>query len=56
MYLRMNQYFRCKDAKNNFTKEDELSEEFKEHTEQLNVINKNNLCNISIVYQRKKDF
>mmetsp|Transcript_6442 Transcript_6442/g.5748 ORF Transcript_6442/g.5748 Transcript_6442/m.5748 type:complete len:124 (-) Transcript_6442:106-477(-) len=56
LYLRMNQYFRSKDAKNNFQKEDEDSIEFKENTAKLDMMNKQNLCNLCVLYLKQQDW
>ena len=54
VYGKVHSYFRTKDAKNNFQKEDETTEEFLRLTQDLDVINKTTLTNICDIHSKSK--
>ena len=54
VYGKVHSYFRTKDAKNNFQKEDETTEEFLRLTQDLDVINKTTLTNICVIHSKSK--
>lgn len=54
VYGKVHSYFRTKDAKNNFQKEDETTEEFIRLTQDLDVINKTTLTNICVIHSKNK--
>ncbi|TNV85630.1 hypothetical protein FGO68_gene3643 [Halteria grandinella] len=56
LYGKVHSYFRTKDAKNNFQKEDETTEEFKGKTAELDVINKTTLTNMCVIHARGKEW
>lgn len=49
-------YFRTKDAKNNFQKEDETDPSFIQATAELEVISKTTLTNLCVIMARRKDW
>ena len=49
IYKRMNHFFRGKDAKNNFSKENEQSVEYRDAIDELDLIAKSNLTNLAVV-------
>lgn len=49
IYKRMNHFFKGKDAKNNFCKENEQSVEYRDAIDELDLIAKSNLTNIAVV-------
>ena len=54
VYLRMHEFFKGSDAKNNFVKEDIESQEYKDANEQLAQLKKVNLTNLSVLYLNQK--
>ena len=54
VYGKVHSYFRTKDAKNNFQKEDETTEEFIRLTQDLDLINKTTLTNICVIHSKSK--
>jgi hypothetical protein len=55
VYKRMHEFFKGNDAKNNFVKEDEESEEYKECSATLDGLRKVNLTNLAVICIKKKD-
>ena len=56
IYTRINQYFRSKDARNNFSKEDEDTLDFRNGKDELDNINKIVLSNICVIHLKNKDW
>ena len=56
MYGRINQYFRSKDAKNNFSKEDENTVDFRNGKDELEAISKVVLSNICVIHLKNKEW
>lgn len=56
IYNRINMYFRSKDARNNFQKEDEDALEYRNLKEELNVLNKQILTNMCVIHLKNKDW
>lgn len=54
VYGKVHSYFRTKDAKNNFQKEDETTEEFIRITQELDMLNKTTLTNICVIHTKSK--
>ena len=55
-YNKVHMYFRTKDAKNNFQKEDDTTEAFTQATQELDLLNKTVLTNMCVIHTRKKDW
>ena len=55
-YNKVHMYFRTKDAKNNFQKEDETTEEFLSCTRDLDILHKTTLTNMCVINARNKDW
>jgi tetratricopeptide (TPR) repeat protein len=55
-YGKVHSYFRTKDAKNNFQKEEEGSEEFVRMTRELEALHKTTLTNICVLHAKNKDW
>ena len=55
-YGKVHMYFRTKDAKNNFQKEDETTEDYVAAIKELDAINKTTLTNICVIHARQKDW
>ena len=51
----MHEFFKGNEAKNNFVKEDEESEEYKENSITLDSLRKVNLTNLAVICIKKKD-
>ena len=55
VYMRMHEFFKGSDAKNNFVKEDMESQEYKDGMETLGGLKKVNLTNLAVINLKKKD-
>ena len=49
MYIRIHDFFKSKDAKGNYIKEDDTTEEFKESIKKLAELEKTNLTNLAVI-------
>ena len=56
LYNKLNLFFRSKDAKNNFSKEDENTTSFRDGISELENLHKTVLCNICVIYLKKKEW
>jgi len=56
VYSRINQYFRSKDARNNFQKENEDTLDFRNGKDELDSISKVILTNICVIHLKNKDY
>ena len=56
LYTKVHSYFRTKDAKNNYQKEDDTTEEFQRITKELDVLNKTCLVNICVINSRRNEW
>ncbi len=54
IYGKVHSYFRTKDAKNNFQKEDETTDEFIRLTQELDLLHKTTLTNICVIHSKSK--
>ena len=53
VYAKVHGYFRTKDAKNNFQKEDEGEERYKRLEGELDAVNKTTLSNMCVIHARR---
>jgi len=56
VYGKVHSYFRTKDAKNNFQKEDETEERYIALTKDLDTLHKTTLSNICVIQSKLKDW
>jgi len=54
--LKINAYFKGKDAKNNFSKEDEQTTMYRDGLDELDNLSKVNLCNICVIKLKNKEW
>ena len=56
MYIRIHDFFKSKDAKGNYIKEDDTTEEFKESIEKLAELEKTNLTNLAVINLKQMQY
>jgi tetratricopeptide (TPR) repeat protein len=54
IYTTLNHFFRGNDSRNNFTKENEQEVDYRDATDELEVINKVNRTNLALCYLKQK--
>lgn len=54
--MKLNLFFRSKDAKNNFCKEDENTTMFRDGIMELENLNKTVLCNLCVIHLKNKNW
>ena len=56
MYIRIHDFFKSKDAKGNYIKEDDTTEEFKESIKKLAELEKTNLTNLAVINIKQQQY
>eukprot|EP00353_Schmidingerella_taraikaensis_P009800 CAMPEP_0185589598 /NCGR_PEP_ID=MMETSP0434-20130131/57661_1 /TAXON_ID=626734 ORGANISM="Favella taraikaensis, Strain Fe Narragansett Bay" /NCGR_SAMPLE_ID=MMETSP0434 /ASSEMBLY_ACC=CAM_ASM_000379 /LENGTH=116 /DNA_ID=CAMNT_0028213127 /DNA_START=760 /DNA_END=1110 /DNA_ORIENTATION=- len=56
MYIRIHDFFKSKDAKGNYIKEDDTTEEFKESITKLAELEKTNLTNLAVINLKQQEY
>lgn len=56
LYLKVHSYFRTKDARNNFQKEDETTEAYQAFSKELEALNQTCLANVCVIQGKRKDW